>query len=140
VAAVIRDGRGRMLLVRKRGTGAFMQPGGKREAGEGDLEALARELEEEIGCGMARDTAVRLGQFRAPAANEGGRDVVADIYAVRITGEPRALAEIAELLWVDPQHPPEVEIAPLTRQHILPLLSNRERPADDELARPCGTP
>jgi hypothetical protein len=28
VAALIRDGAGRMLLVRKRGTTAFMQPGG----------------------------------------------------------------------------------------------------------------
>ena len=29
VAALIRDGDGRVLLVRKRGTAAFMQPGGK---------------------------------------------------------------------------------------------------------------
>ena len=31
VAALIRDNGGRVLLVRKRGTSAFMQPGGKRE-------------------------------------------------------------------------------------------------------------
>ena len=29
VAALIRDEQGRVLLVRKRGTAAFMQPGGK---------------------------------------------------------------------------------------------------------------
>ena len=34
VAAVIRDDSGRVLLVRKRGTTAFMQPGGKRDTGE----------------------------------------------------------------------------------------------------------
>jgi 8-oxo-dGTP diphosphatase len=127
VAAVIRDDDRRVLLVRKHGTSAFMQPGGKRESGEDDLTALARELDEEIGCRMDRATAVSLGRFRAPAANEGGRDVIADIYAVSVAGEPRPLAEIAELLWVDPKQPPEVEIAPLTRQHILPLMSNRER-------------
>ena len=33
VAALIRDEMGRVLLVRKRGTSAFMQPGGKRDAG-----------------------------------------------------------------------------------------------------------
>jgi 8-oxo-dGTP diphosphatase len=33
VAALIRDGAGRVLLVRKRGTMAFMQPGGKRDSG-----------------------------------------------------------------------------------------------------------
>src|SRR4029453_3123025 len=39
VAALIRDGDGRVLLVRKHGTSAFMQPGGKRDAGENDVAA-----------------------------------------------------------------------------------------------------
>ena len=42
VTAVIRDADGRMLLVRKRGTSAFMKPGGKRDHGEDDLTTLAR--------------------------------------------------------------------------------------------------
>jgi 8-oxo-dGTP diphosphatase len=42
VAALIRDADGRVLLVRKRGTSAFMQPGGKRDAGENDVAALSR--------------------------------------------------------------------------------------------------
>ena len=37
VAALIRDEDGRVLLVRKRGTAAFMQPGGKRDPGESDI-------------------------------------------------------------------------------------------------------
>ena len=44
VAALIRNEHGHVLLVRKQGTRAFMQPGGKREPGEDDLAALAREL------------------------------------------------------------------------------------------------
>jgi len=47
-AALIRDGAGRVLLVRKRGTTAFMQPGGKRDSGEDDVTALAREIDEEV--------------------------------------------------------------------------------------------
>src|SRR4030095_347489 len=42
VAALIRDEAGRVLLVRKRGTAAFMQPGGKRDPGEDDVAAPAR--------------------------------------------------------------------------------------------------
>ena len=123
VAALIRDARGRVLLVRKQGTSAFMQPGGKREAGEDDLSALARELDEEIGCRMDAATAISLGQFRAPAANEGGRDVIADVYAVSVEGKPQAAAEIAEVLWLDPNDAGGVELAPLTRDHILPLVT-----------------
>ena len=44
VAALIRDPAGRVLLVRKRGTVAFMQPGGKRAVGESDVAALSREI------------------------------------------------------------------------------------------------
>ena len=37
VAALIRDPGGRVLLVRKLGSQAFMQPGGKRDVGESDV-------------------------------------------------------------------------------------------------------
>src|SRR4029077_1813082 len=69
VAALIRDDAGRVLLVRKRGTSAFMQPGGKRDAGESDIAALARELVEELGCRVNEDSARALGVFNCDAAN-----------------------------------------------------------------------
>jgi 8-oxo-dGTP diphosphatase len=119
VAAVIRDVGGRMLLVRKRATRAFMQPGGKREPGEDDLAALSRELREELGVAVL--SAAPLGIFRAPAANETGREVVAAVYSAVIAGEPVARAEIAELLWLDPAAA-AVDVAPLTRDHVLPLV------------------
>jgi len=40
-AALLTDARGRLLLVRKRGTAWFMQPGGKIEPGEQPFDALA---------------------------------------------------------------------------------------------------
>ena len=48
-AAVILDARGHMLVVRKRSTAAFMQPGGKIMPGESAVDALHREIAEELG-------------------------------------------------------------------------------------------
>jgi 8-oxo-dGTP diphosphatase len=123
VAAVIRDDTGRVLVVRKRGTAAFMQPGGKRDAGEDDLAALDREIGEELGCRMVSGSARSLGQFDCPAANEPGWRVRASVYAVDVRGAVVPQAEIAEVLWIDPVAPASVVLAPLTRDHVLPLAS-----------------
>ena len=130
VVAIIRDGEGRMLLVRKRGTSAFMQPGGKREPGEDDIAALAREIREELGCEVIADSVVLAGVFRAPAANERGREVVAQVYRVDLEGAPTAQAEIVEAMWIDPAAPGAIELAPLTRDHVLPLLAQSSPVAD----------
>ena len=121
VGAVIRDASGRMLTVRKRGTQRFMLPGGKREPGEDDLTALARELREEIGVTLV--SAALLGRFEAPAANEPGATVKSSAYIVDITGEIMIQAEIDALLWIDPANPPDVPIAPLLVGQILPALN-----------------
>jgi 8-oxo-dGTP diphosphatase len=121
VAALVRDEFGRVLLVRKRGTAAFMQPGGKREPGESDVAALTREIEEELGCTVADGSAQHLGAFEADAANEPGFRVRAAVYAVRVNGAIAPGAEIEAMEWVDPHAPPPLHLAPLTRDHVLPL-------------------
>ncbi|MBT9472387.1 MAG: NUDIX domain-containing protein [Pseudomonadota bacterium] len=121
VAGVIRDAGGRVLTVRKRGTSAFMLPGGKREAGESDITALSRELGEEIGCDLI--TADHLGTFDAPAANEPETRVYGSIYLAVVAGEAVAKAEIEELLWIDPKSPPSVRLAPLLERQVLPRLT-----------------
>ena len=121
VAALIRDADGRVLLVRKRGTRAFMQPGGKRDPGEDDVTALARELDEELGCRMVPGSVASLGTFECQAANETDRQVQAAVYAVDVEGRIAARAEIDEIIWIDPASPPDIHLAPLTRDHVLPL-------------------
>jgi 8-oxo-dGTP diphosphatase len=111
VTAVIRDADGRMLVVRKRGTAIFMKPGGKREPGEDDLTALARELDEELGCRLVE--AELLGRFEAPAANEAGFTVKAATYLATVEGEIGVRAEIEEMAWIDIAAPGDVRLAPL---------------------------
>ena len=125
VAALIRDDAGRVLLVRKRGTAAFMQPGGKRDPGEDDIAALSREIAEELGCGLVPASVRSLGQFDAIAANEPGFRVHASLYGIDVTGDIAPSQEIDEAIWIDPAAPPDVPLAPLTRDHVLPLATGR---------------
>jgi 8-oxo-dGTP diphosphatase len=123
-AVIVREGR--FLLVRKRGTSAFMQVGGKPEPGEEPLVALVRECAEEIGLVVDPDAVVSLGRFSAPAANEPDHVVVADVFAVDLPAgfEPEPRAELAELVWVDPA-------APVTTHPVAALsvdLLSRARP------------
>lgn len=129
VAAVVLDAHGRLLVVRKRGTTAFMQPGGKIEPGEQPTEALVREVQEELGVGFALAEAEELGRHTAPAANEPGHSVDAWLYMVRLDGDPQPQAEIDEMMWVDVHEPGEIELAPLTRDTVLTLARDRaQRP------------
>ena len=125
VAALIRDDAGRVLLVRKRGTAMFMQPGGKRDPGEDDVAALSREIAEELGCVLVPASVRPLGEFDAVAANEPGFRVRANLYGVDVTGDIMPSQEIDEAIWVDPAAPPDIHLAPLTRDHVLPLASER---------------
>ncbi|SDM27510.1 ADP-ribose pyrophosphatase YjhB, NUDIX family [Franzmannia pantelleriensis] len=119
-AAIIVDDTGRLLLVRKRGTQAFMQAGGKIEPGESAAAALRRELYEELSQRPAR--LAYLGEYQAPAANEPGLHVRAQLFRVDIAGGVTPAAEIAEVRWVTPHQALGLALAPLTRHKVLPWV------------------
>lgn len=121
-AAVIVDVQGRLLLVRKRGTGMFMQPGGKIEPGETPASALARELKEEVGLDLDPAQFDYLGRFATDAANEAGHALDAEMFLVVTQAPVVAAAEIEELAWVHPREMEGMPIAPLVHDHALRFL------------------
>lgn len=124
-AAVVTDPEGRSLLVRKRGSSVFMQPGGKIESGESALSALTRELREELGLVVDPAETEYIGSYRAIAANEENTVVRAEVFFLLTHEQPVAGAEIDELLWVERIDDISVEVAPLSRDSLLPLWAAR---------------
>jgi 8-oxo-dGTP diphosphatase len=123
-AGLIVDRAGRVLLVRKRGTQTFMQAGGKIEPHESPAEALARELEEELGIRVAPGAPEYLGEFTAQAANETDHIVNAACFYLRADFDVSPTREIEEAVWVAPDGA-GLPLAPLTRDHLLPIARQR---------------
>jgi 8-oxo-dGTP diphosphatase len=92
-----------------------MQPGGKLMPGESAVDALRREIAEELGVEVEASSMRPLGRHVAEAAHEPGHTVEADSFLVSLFAEPRAAAEIDEIAWVDPANPGDIDLAPLTR-------------------------
>lgn len=131
VAAIIDDGGGRLLMVRKRGTESFILPGGKPEPGEDAPDAVARELAEELDLDIDPADLEPLGDFATLAANEADHTLGGEVFVYRPGGaqlQPRVRAEIAEARWVayDPLEP-GVTLAPLTVDHAVPCYVRRLR-------------
>jgi 8-oxo-dGTP pyrophosphatase MutT (NUDIX family) len=120
-AVVMRDGAGLVLNVRKRGTRMLMLPGGKPEAGEAPAETALREFSEELGVELDPQRLSLIGEFRAPAANEPGHEVVAHVFEHPFVAGVEASAEIESLHWIDPADR-RSDLAPLNTEHVFPAL------------------
>lgn len=127
-AVCLYDPAGRLLTVRKQGTGKFMHPGGKPEPGETAAEAGVRELAEEVGLHIAPDLLEPMGVWTGAAANESGMDIEATVFTAPGTWDPTAIhpaAEIAELRWLDlSQASDYTDLAPLLTEYVIPRLSS----------------
>ena len=111
VGAVIKDDRGRLLLIKRGhapGAGLWSLPGGRIEPGETDTEALVREMREETGL------VIKVGQLIGTVRRPAQDGAVLDIrdYAATVTGGSlRPGDDAADARWVDAS---ELASLPLT--------------------------
>jgi 8-oxo-dGTP pyrophosphatase MutT (NUDIX family) len=89
----------RMLAVRSRGRDVWYMPGGKREAGEGEAQALVREVAEELGVSLNANSLFPCCVIHDSAH---GLDVAMRMACFLAEGsdEPAPRGEIDELAWL----------------------------------------
>jgi 8-oxo-dGTP diphosphatase len=101
VGAIIKDARGRLLLIKRGhapGAGLWSLPGGRIEPGETDAEALVREIREETG--LVIEAGRLVGAVRRPARDGDVLDI--RDYAATVTGGTLSAGDdAADVRWVD---------------------------------------
>lgn len=91
---------GKVLSTRSAGKDTWYIPGGKREEGETDEQALIREIREELSIDLAPETMRHYGTFEAQAHGKPEGTVVRmTCYTAHFSGKIQPAAEIEEYAW-----------------------------------------
>lgn len=91
----------KILGTLSRGKDTWYIPGGKREPGESDHEALIREIREELSVELHPESLAHLGNFEAQAHGHAeGILVKMQCYTGTFSGTLQPSAEIAEMEWL----------------------------------------
>ena len=92
----------KILGTLSKGKDVFYIPGGKREPGESDTQALVREVKEELDVDLQLGTIQYLDTFEAQAHSHAeGVMVKMTCYTAEFTGQLKASAEIERFEWLD---------------------------------------
>jgi 8-oxo-dGTP diphosphatase len=110
VRVVIVDREGRVLLVKEFDDENWKLPGGKIHANETIMQAIEREIMEELGCKIQPDHILTYVKKHIPHSEHFRHIVKAHIPA----DVPQATDEVVELLWADPAALPESDF----KEHI----------------------
>jgi 8-oxo-dGTP diphosphatase len=87
-----------ILMTLSKGKNIYYIPGGKREVGESDLEALSREVQEELSVEILPETLRHYGTFEAQAHGQTeGVIVRMTCYQANFLGQLKSSSEIQDL-------------------------------------------
>jgi 8-oxo-dGTP diphosphatase len=91
----------RILSTRSKNKNVFYFPGGKREFGESDTEALIREIREELSVELQENSLEYIGTFEAQAdGHQAGIIVRMICYSGNYDGILKPASEIDEMAWL----------------------------------------
>ncbi|MEM6763648.1 MAG: NUDIX domain-containing protein [Bacteroidota bacterium] len=91
----------KILTTRSKGKGVYYIPGGKRDPGENDPEALIREIQEELSVSLHPQSIRYMGTFKAQAdGHKQEVEVKMTCYLAAYRGNLTAASEIEEMRWL----------------------------------------
>jgi 8-oxo-dGTP pyrophosphatase MutT (NUDIX family) len=91
-----------ILSTKSYGKDKYYIPGGKREKGETDTQALCREIKEELSVDLKIETLQFVGEFQAQAhSHPDGVTVKMTCYTADYTGDLKPDSEIEEIIWLN---------------------------------------
>lgn len=113
---------GKMLQVRsKKHPEVFFTLGGKLEEGESEIDALKREVKEEVGCEIDESSLKFLKEFEDVAHGKDEATVNIRMYEGKLIGEPKPSSEIAEIGYFD-TNSDKKNLSTIAQRTIFPWL------------------
>ena len=91
----------KILSTLSKGKQKYYIPGGKRESGESNHQALIREIKEELNVDLAENSLQYFGTFQSQADGHAeGIEVKMTCYTGKYQGTLKASSEIEKIVWL----------------------------------------
>jgi 8-oxo-dGTP diphosphatase len=114
------------LVTRSVGKDIFIAPGGKLENEETAVEALVREMSEEVQINIDPSTLEVLGTFTAQAAGKEDKTLRMDVFIVHdFNGEIQPSSEVEEIRWINTETD-DISVGSIFEHEVMPLLKQRD--------------
>lgn len=115
----------KLLVVRGEGKDFFKSPGGKLDSGENSLQALVRELREELCVEVSPSDVEEFGTYFGTVIGNESRSLKMDVFMVKKWEGKIKLNpddQIVELKWIDSNSVKNITLGSIFEHEVMPIL------------------